>query len=235
MALPAFCPAQEKACEERVERSGGAKALAAGGVAFGVGALVAMLLGPRPAGAAPGQPTEVIVDGDVRKALAALLLQGQDIAGKLDTANETLKSILAALGAQPGEELILEPFQKINQALAPGESLPLYESKPGKGALIWAVVDVTDPNTSVIFKFDDLTWELNYTTLFNEGVDRPLFPGIWLARYDALTLHYSLVFSAGDVKGWAFSKLAQVVVRFNGVPGATATLTEGRGVVWTHV
>ena len=208
------------------------QALAVGTLGVSIAALIAALLA-KPAAAAPGPgPGVVIVDGDVRKALAALILNGQDIASLLATANETLTAILNALTGAAGER-ILEPFQEVNKTLTSGDNFPLYESKPGKGALIWAVVDVSSPNTTVQFKFDDLVWEFNFTTLFNEGMDRPIFPGVWLAKYDAVNSHYVLVFSAGDVKGWTWSRMAHILVRYTG--SGTATLTEGRGVVWTSV
>ena len=50
----------------------------------------------------------------------------------------------------------------------------------GRGGLIWAVVDVSDPNTTVNIKVDKLTWEFTISTLLSQGLDKPYFPGFWV-------------------------------------------------------
>lgn len=193
----------------------------------------------RPAQAAPGElPQEVIVDGDVRQALAALLLQGEAVKEKLDLVNTNLVAIIEALGgAAPGgpglPSRLLEPFLKENKTLNTGERFVVYEKAPAKGSLVWVVIDVSDPNTDITLKFDNLSWTFNIDKLRNEGIDRPLFPGVWLSRYDAATLHYAVVFSAGNINGVGFNNLINVLVTFRGA--ATATLNEGRGICWLAV
>lgn len=202
-------------------------------LAVGLGALIASLT--RPVSAATGTPSEpvnVIVDGDVRQALAALILQGETSNNALAVANEYLKQIVTLLGGTPAEvvKFDLVTFKQENQTLQHGTAFPLYEIDSGAGSLIWTLVDVSDPDTTVIIKVDDLKWEFKYSTLYAEGVDKPLFPGAWLSKYDAGTGHYALIFSAGDVKGFKFERTFSVNVRFDGV--GTATLNEGRGVLF---
>jgi hypothetical protein len=193
----------------------------------GVGALVAELLKPRGAGA---EPINVIVDGDIRQALATLILLGQGANDKLDEVNGHLIDILAALGGE-GQNKLLLPFQEVNKVIHPIENYPLFLStKPG--SLIWAVIDVTSPNVTLIFKFDDLSWEFQYNTLLNEGVDRPLFPGVWLSRYDAINSHFAMIFSAGNLTGFTWKRAMSIVVR--NTSAADVTLTEGRGVTWDY-
>ncbi len=215
------------------ERSANAKAFGALGLGVGFTGLIALLTRPRPAYAGtPEQPVNVIVDGDVRQALAALILLGQDMQGQLATVNENLQELISLLGGvpSPGNELQLLPFKFVSEILQAGVPFALYELDEGKGSLIWALIDVTDPNTTVLIRIDDLLWEFKYSTLFSEGVDRPLFPGAWISKYDAGTSHYALIFSAGDVKGFKFDRTFSINVRFDGV--GTATLNEGRGVLW---
>ena len=193
----------------------------------------------RPALASGGQlPQEVIIDGDVRQALATLLLQGEQVKEKLDTVNTNLVAIVEALGAPaPGgnglPSRVLEPFLEQNQTLVSGERFVVYEKAPAKGSLVWVVIDVTDPDTDVTLKFDGLSWTFNINTLQSEGIDRPLFPGVWLSRFDAMTLHYAVVFSAGNINGVGFNNLINVLVTFKGA--GTATLNEGRGICWLAV
>ena len=194
----------------------------------------------RPAEAAPGegQPLELVGMDDVRTALAALLLQGEAVKEKLDTVNRSLVSIIEALGGTPpegdglpGREL--EPFQQDNQTLDSGANFALCEKSGKAGALVWAVVDVSDPNTDVNIKIDNLSWTFNIEKVREQGIDKPLFPGVWLSRYDGATLHYALVFSAGNSNGMKFSQGLKVIVTFKGV--GSATLHQGRGVLWSEV
>lgn len=223
----------EKAAAEATRTGVGLFGLATLGVS--ITALVAALTKPVKAAE---MPQEVIVDGDVRKALAALLLQGEAVGNSLNTANSYLREIVRVLGGMIpgeipiGETPILVPFLKQNETLASGQNFPAYELTGGKGALLWAVIDVTDPNTKVIFRFDDLVWEFEFNTLYNEGVDKPLFPGVWLSKYDVSNSHYALIFSAGDLSGFTFKERCSIVIRYQGT--GTATLTEGRGIVWNY-
>ena len=194
----------------------------------------------KPAAAAPGEgePLEVVGMDDVRTALAALLLQGEAVKERLDTANACLVAIIEALGGSPpggdglpGREL--EPFQQDNQTLESGANFALCEKSGKGGALVWAVVDVSDPNTDVNIKIDNLSWTFNIDKVREQGIDKPLFPGVWLSRYDAATSHYALVFSAGSSNGMKFGQSLKVIVTFKGV--GSATLHQGRGVLWSEV
>ena len=189
----------------------------------------------RPASAAPGEQP---LDGDLRTALAALLLQGEAVKDKLDTVNTNLAAIIEALGgAAPGgnglPSRIIEPFLKVGQTLNSGERFVVYEKAPAKGSLVWVVIDVTDPNTDITLKFDSLSWTFNITTPRLEGIAQPLFPGVWLSRYDPASSHYAVIFSAGNINGVAFGKLINVLVTYKGA--GSATLTEGRGICWLAV
>jgi hypothetical protein len=162
-------------------------------------------------------PTEVVVDGDVRAALAQLLIQGEAVKDKLDAVNNNLVAIVQAMGGTvptesgtPGREL--EPFLQEQKTLSKGERYPAYAISNESGSLVWALIDVSDPNTDVTFKFDGLSWTFNMETLRTQGVDRPLFPGVWLSKYDPLNLHYCLIFAAGNINGIPFSKLCNVLV-----------------------
>ena len=200
---------------------------------IGIATLIASLT--RPAQASPDGPP---IDGDVRQALAALLLQGEAVKDKLDLVNTNLVAIIEALGgAAPGgsglPSRILEPFLEQNKTLNSGERFVVYERSPAKGSLIWVVIDVTDPDTDITLKFDNLSWTFNINTLQVEGIDRPLFPGVWLSRFDAASSHYAVVFSAGNINGVGFNNLLNVLVTYKGA--GTATLTEGRGICWLAV
>ncbi len=203
-----------------------------------IATLIAALSKPAQAAAGEGQPLELVGMDDVRTALAALLLQGEVVKERLDTVNANLVSIVEALGGSPpdsnglpGRELV--PFQKDNQTLNTGDNFAVYDIANRPGALVWAVIDVTDPNTDINIKLDSLSWSFNIEKVREQGLDKPLFPGVWLSRYDGATLHYALVFSAGSINGMKFSQSLKVIVTFKGV--GTATLTQGRGVLWVEV
>jgi len=200
--------------------------------------LIAALSRPAEAAAGEGQPLELVGMDDVRTALAALLLQGEVVNERLDTVNANLVAVIEALGGSPpngdglpGREM--EPFQMDNQVLNSGSNFAVYDIAGKPGALVWAVIDVTDPNTDISIKLDSLSWTFNIDKVREQGLDKPLFPGVWLSRYDAATLHYALVFSAGSINGIRFSQSLKVIVTFKGV--GTATLTQGRGVLWVEV
>lgn len=219
-------------------------AILLGGTGTALSMAAILLALTRPVGAAPPSGGEggapVIIDEAIKQALAAMLVLQSDtltnlesMKEKLDLTNKALQDILAALGATPpAEGRILEPFLKENQTLNSKDPFNIFESKPGKGALVWAVIDVTDPNTKVSFKFDGLVWDFTLTTLFNEGVQQPLFPGVWLSKYDATSGHYTVIFSAGTLEGFAFKNTLIIYVTFLGT--GTATLTEARGIKWTQ-
>lgn len=241
----------------------GTKALAGLAAVGGIGALIYTLTRPRPVEAAPpgivAPPTEippitVVLDEEIRQALAAILInqvstaEGLDtlfdtlfdtLGTKIDAINENLRQILQALGVEAPptptppaaeERLILQPFQKDSQTLQSGTPFPIYEKSPGKGALIWAVIDISSPTAKVAFRFDDLLWEFEYDTLRNQGVDSPLAPGVWLSKYDLANSHFAMIFSAGDIRGFAFTQRLLITVTYTGA--GTATLNQGRGVVW---
>ncbi|MBA7499300.1 hypothetical protein ES704_02040 [subsurface metagenome] len=212
------------------------KALAGGAVVLSTAALAVALT--RKVKAAPGEippVIEVILDDETRQALAAIITQQADALVKLGTANETLIAIAEALGAEPPviEERILQPFQYRSQTLEKGIPFGVYESKLGKGALIWAIFDVNDPDTDISIRIDDLVWIFNYNTLLAQGVQQPLFPGAWLSKADAVAGHYCIIFSAGAIDGFVYKQRLIVSVTFKGA--GTATLHEARGIVWTYL
>lgn len=233
------------------DRKDSTKVLAGTGAVLSVVALITALRRPAKAAAAP--PTEeipptvtAVLDEETRQALAAILSQQvdtleaidtlssnvADLGSKLDTANQALTNIAELLGAAPAvpeEKLILQPFQLDNQTLQSGTPFPIYQKSPGKGALIWAVVDVSSPSAKLALRFDDLVWEFEYSTLRDQGVDSPLAPGVWLSKYDAANSHFAMIFSAGAVSGFAFKQRLLITVTYTGT--GTAILKQGRGVV----
>jgi hypothetical protein len=213
----------------------GKTALAVTATGLSIAAIITAL--SRTAKAAPGELPPL--GDEIRQALAAILSQQADtlnaigiMGGKLDTTNTTLNSILTALGKAP-ENRILEPFQYRAQTLLRGVPFGIYESKPGKGALIWAIFDVDDPDTDISIRIDDLVWEFNFNTLLAQGVQQPLFPGAWLSQFDAIAGHYCIIFSAGVIDGFKYNQRLIITATFNGV--GTAVLHEGRGIVWTYL
>jgi len=185
---------------------------------------------------------EVTLDEETRQALALILSQQLDtlgalntINGKLTITNQTLVAIAEALGAVPPvvEERILVPFKKANKTLERGTPFSVYESKPGKGALIWAIFDVSDPDTKLSFRIDDLVWEFKFDTLLTQGVQQPLFPGAWLSKADAIAGHYCIIFSAGTIEGFTYKQRLIISLTFQGI--GTATLHEARGIKWTYL
>ncbi|MBA7696775.1 hypothetical protein ES703_105426 [subsurface metagenome] len=114
---------------------------------------------------------------------------------------------------------MLEPFKK--------------ENKPGKGSLIWAIFDVSDPDTKLSFRIDDLVWEFKFDTLLTQGIQQPLFPGAWLSKADAISGHYCIIFSAGTLEGFAYDQRLIISLTYQGA--GTATLHEARGILWTYL
>lgn len=214
----------------------GAKALAVGAVGISTVALIAALTKKAKA-APPGEipPITVVLDEEVRQALAAILNQQVNMLGAIGTANQTLIQILRALGVEAPtiENRMLEPFQLEDKTLEKGTAFSIYESKPGKGALIWAIFDVSDPNTKLSIRIDDLVWNFKFSTLLTQGVLQPLFPGAWLSKSDAISGHYCIIFSAGAIEGFAYKQRLIISLTFEGV--GTATLHEARGIVWTNL
>ena len=214
------------------------KALAGGAIVLSTAALITALT--RKVKAAPpedGIPPviEVILEDVVKQALATIISQQADTLTKLDTANLTLTAISEALGAEPPvvEERILEPFKYENETLQRGVPFAVFESKPGKGALIWAIFDVSDPNTKLSFRIDDLVWNFKFSTLLTQGIQQPLFPGAWLSKHDAIAGHYCIIFSAGTIEGFVYKQRLIVSLTFEGI--GTATLHEARGIKWTYL
>jgi len=225
-----------------------AMALGLTGLGMGTAALVAALT--REVKAEELLPGEVTVDGAVREALAALIVGQENIKGALQGISTTLDNIrqgqgevnttlvgirdaLTALGAEPPGEQILEPFKKENATLQSKSAFPIDVVERGVGSLVWAVIDVSDPDTTIGFRFDNLVWEFNYNDLLTQGIQQPLFPGAWLSKADAIASHYCMVFSAGDIKGFGHKSRFQVVATFHGT--GTATLHQGSGVRWVQI
>lgn len=206
-----------------------AVAVSGAAAATSVVALIAALTKKAKAAPPPGEgelpPITVILDEQTKQALAAILSQ------QLAT-NQTLNKILTALGEVPGKR-ILEPFQYKNQTLQKGIPFGVYESKPGKGSLIWAIFDVSDPDTEVSFRIDDLVWTFRFSTLLTQGIQQPLFPGAWLSKADAIAGHYCIVFSAGTIDGFTYEQRLIISITFKGT--GTATLHEARGIKWTYI
>ncbi|GAI60177.1 unnamed protein product [marine sediment metagenome] len=216
----------------------GKTALAVGAIGMSTVALIAALR--KPAKAAPpenGIPPVIIavLDEETRQALAMIISQQADTLSAINTANLTLTAISEALGAEPPviEERILEPFKYENEALQKGVPFAVHESKPGKGSLIWAIFDVSDPNTKLSFRIDDLVWNFNFNTLLTQGVQQPLFPGVWLSKADAIAGHYCIIFSAGTIEGFVYKQRLIISLTLEGA--GTATLHEARGIKWTYL
>ncbi len=206
-----------------------AVAVSGAAAATSVVALIAALTKKAKAAPAPGEgelpPITLILDEQTKQALAAIL--SQQLA-----ANQTLNKILTVLGEVPGKRL-LEPFQYKSQTLQKGIPFGVYESKPGKGSLIWAIFDVSDPDTEVSFRIDDLVWTFKFDTLLTQGIQQPLFPGAWLSKADAIAGHYCIIFSAGTIDGFVYEQRLIITLTFQGT--GTATLHEGRGINWTYL
>jgi len=223
----------------------GRAALAVGAIGMSTVALIAALR--KPAMAAPpenGIPPVIIavLDDEARQALATILtnqvvaLNALDaINGKLTITNQNLAAISEALGAAPPvvEERILEPFRQEAKTLEHGTPFAVYESKPGKGALIWGIFDVSDPDTKLSLRIDDLVWNFDFNTLLTQGVQQPLFPGAWLSKADALAGHYCIIFSAGTIDGFVYKQRLIISLTFQGI--GTATLHEARGIKWSYL
>ncbi len=164
---------------------------------------------------------------DRAKGVAALITA-------LTATNQTLTQILEALGVEvPVEKRLLVPFKEANKTLERGVPFGVYEDAPGKGALIWAIFDVSDPDTELSIRIDDLVWEFNFNTLLTQGIQQPLFPGAWLSKADAVTGHYCIVFSAGNLTGFTYEQRLIITLTYKGT--GTATLHEGRGIKWTYL
>jgi len=220
--------------EDRVK-----SALVVGGIGatLGVAALITALTRPVKA-APPGELPPAIIavlDEDTRRALAAMLSQQAATIDAITTTNQTLAQILEALGVEVPvtEKRILEPFQYRNQTLQKGIPFAVYESKPGKGSLIWAIFDVSDPDTQLSIRIDNLVWEFKFNTLLTQGIQQPLFPGAWLSKADAISGHYCIIFSAGTIAGFAYEQRLIITLTFQGT--GTATLHEGRGINWIYL
>jgi hypothetical protein len=227
----------------KMGNSTGTKLLAGIGASASVLSLIISL--QKPVAAATGDLPEATLNfyQDMRTALAAILEQQvltinalNNISTSLGLTNQRLLDILNALGAPTTPiNQILEPFEKLNQILEKGTPFSVYETKvTGQGALIWAVFDVSSPNVTLSLRFDDLLWKFSIDTLITQGIDRPLFPGVWLTKADGISGHYCLVFSAGDLKGFNYKTRLSITLVYDGA-ATTATLHEARGIKWTEV
>lgn len=164
----------------------------------------------------------------------SVLTAGQEVIAA-DTAR-LLQAVSLMAPTFPGEPetRLLEPFRKDNVDLTSKQPFFLKEYSPGRGGLIWAVIDVDSPDVDVSIRLDDLVWIFGLDTLLTQGLQQPLFPGAWLSRSDAgPPAHYCLVFSAGTVQGFPYSARMGIYVTYRGT--GTATLYQGRGVGWKDI
>jgi len=221
----------------------GTKVLAATAAGIGITALILNLTKPAKAAAPGGAP---VIDEDVRKALAAILTQQLDIltalgsigtslgiaSDNLNNINQNAIEILKALGA-PTEQRVLDYFEKNNETLQSGTPFIVHEAKAGKGALIWGIFQVDDPDVTLILQIDNLSWEFHIDTLNGQGISSPI-PGVWLSQYDTTNSVYCLVFSsAGNLAGFPYNSRLIITLRYNGA--GTATLNQARGVKWVAI
>ena len=210
------------------------------GVGAGVGALAGALAGSRRAAAAPPDLTAILTQ--LNQTLQGIQATEQGVSSmltSLDTDLNSLKATINSLSAAisaltpgaPGAAQVrsLYEFKKQNQSLASKTAFEIVQKTNVAGGLIWAIIDVTDPNTQVVFRFDDLELVFSYNTLINEGIAQSAFPAIWLAKADPIG-HYTMVFSAGSLSGIPYSKLFRIHAAYQG--DATATLNEARGIFW---
>lgn len=218
----------------------GTKALAATAAGVSIATLITTLLTRPSAAKAAGEGGQVtvVLDQDVREALAAILQEQLNMEGaigglksSLDTANAALESIAASLGAEPVNRM-LDYFEKNSITLSPATPFKIDETD-GKGALIWGIFQVDDPDVTLILQIDNQTWEYNIDTLNTQGISSPI-PGVWVSQYDTTNSVYCLVFtSAGNLAGFPFNSRLIISIRYNGT--GTATLTQARGVKWIEV
>jgi hypothetical protein len=208
------------------------------GLGAGAGALAGSLLGRQKAAAAPPDLTAVLAQ--LNQTLQGIQASEQgisDMLTSLDTdlngLKATINSLIAAIGAltpgAPGAAQVrtfLE-FKIQNQSLT--AAVQVVQRTNVVGALLWAIIDVTDPDTNVTFNFDGLEMVFNYNTLINEGITQTAFPGIWLAKADPIG-HYTMVFFTGNLSGMPYTKLLRINVVYQG--SAAATLNEARGIYW---
>jgi hypothetical protein len=194
--------------------------------------LAVTLSKPAQAAVGPGEypPVQLVLDDVTRQTLAAIINSQIAIYEKLGRIDQGIQALIGLMGAQPEGRLILDPFEQNNQALQRGVPFPLYSKTQRTGALIWAVVDVSDPHTSFSIRFDELVWKFKFDDLQNEGVDAPLAPGVWLSKYDTTNKHFAMVFSAGTTRGFGFSKMCLVNITYEGA--TSAILNQGRGIAW---
>ena len=203
------------------------------GVGAGAGALAGALLGSQRAGAAPPDLTAVLTQ--LNQTLQVIQATEQGVSSMLTSLHADLNSLIAAISAltpgAPGAAQVrsLYEFKKLNGSLASKTPFEIVQRTNVAGGLIWAIIDVTDPNTQVVFRFDDLELVFSYNTLIDEGIAQSAFPAIWLAKADP-TGHYVMVFSAGNLSGIPYSKLFRIHVAYQG--DAAATLNEARGIYW---
>lgn len=112
-----------------------------GGLGVGVGLIVANLMNPKSAQAAPGTPA--YSDSDIRQALAALLLSSQEINNKLDSLSniQAALQILANVPTTPlpGVDKPVALFDKVINVASPLGGIntdKLFDWKVGRRLLI---------------------------------------------------------------------------------------------------
>lgn len=207
--------------------------MASGLTGFGGGLLAGTLLTKKAAAAEPPLPPPA----DLTEALARLDQTMKTLNATLITEHAELIAALSQMAGAITQLYPAAPEQRFIETFAQGEKTLKSKARftlgshTGRGGLIWAVVDVSDPDTTISIKVDNLTWEFKISTLLSQGLDKPYFPGCWLTKHDpGPPAHYCAMFSAGTLVGLTYSKQFHMYVTFNGT--GTMTLAEGRGVRW---
>lgn len=210
---------------------GGGAALGAA-MGFGLGRVTAR-----------GEPGEELLPADTAAILdalhnitAALVTVSNQLAGIDKIATELLCLLGLMAPPPPGasDVRVLEPFKEEGETLVAKSPFTVEEYSPGRGGLIWAVIDTDSPEVDVSIRLDDLVWKFNIDEMLTQGLQAPLFPGAWLSRAEAgPPAHYCLVFSAGTERGFTYNARMGIYVTYRG--SGSATLTQGRGVGWRYI
>lgn len=164
----------------------------------------------------------------IDESLLALAATEQAILNALVALNDSMASLgasIASLGGKPTQFKLYE-FKKPGVTVASKTGLEIFKSdKPG--SLLWFVIDVSDSNADVLFRIDDLEWRFTISTMVNEGLDQPVYPGVWLAKADAAG-HYVLMLSAGNMNGLPYFNSCGIYL--SNTSDASETLNEARGI-----